>query len=162
MQCDSCGIGGLHDSWERDFDWFVEIDLPDGADIPAHLPPLAPPIGCTKCFGLEPSTAWAASQEERLSSPVQESHFGVHLSRCECGQRFATVFTERIDWAHGEDDQTWLVVYVSAGEQVKIEAEPASVAEIARDRRFLVRAFPSGGELFVRWRDSGFAIGPHD
>lgn len=161
MKCDGCGHGGLHDSWERDFDGFVEIERPDGAAVPARLAPL-PPIGCADCFGADAGKAWTASQERRRSTPVQEPHFSVHLTQCACGQRFATVFTERIDWANGEDDQTWLVVHVGEEETKRIEQAWEAVEEIARGRRFLVRSFPPGGALSAWWRDGGFAIGPHD
>ena len=162
MQCDGCGHGGLVDSWERDFDWFVQIELPEGAAVPARLAPLPPPVGCDHCFGKDADAAWTASQARRLSTPVQESHFSVHLTQCACGQRFATVFTERVDWANGEDDQTWLVVHVGEDEAKRIETAWEAVEEIARGRRFLLRTFPTAGALSAGWRDGGFAIGPHD
>ncbi|MCK6545523.1 hypothetical protein L6R52_06610 [Myxococcota bacterium] len=42
MHCNTCGEGGLCDSWERDFDWYVEIELPEGAPIPERVAPLPP------------------------------------------------------------------------------------------------------------------------
>lgn len=41
MTCPACGNAGLNDSWQVAEDWLVEIDLPDGAPIPATLPGLA-------------------------------------------------------------------------------------------------------------------------
>ncbi len=120
-------------------------------------------FGCGRCGGDDAAIAWTASQAERIASYVQESHFGVHVSRCRCGQHFVTVFTERIDWQGGEDDQTWLVLPVSAEELPRIEAEPhRSLPVLGADRRFLVRSFPTGGSVSCWWRQGGFAIGPHD
>ena len=124
-------------------------------------------FGCAQCFGDDPATAWAALQARRLQSLVQESHFGVHLTECRCGQRFAVVFTERIDWSGGEDDQDWLAVPVTTAEAARLaqateDQVSRAVTEVAQGRRFLVRIFPRDGTLELWWRESGFAIGPHD
>ena len=156
FECPACGVRYRREldetSFLKDYDDYVFT----------RLDPLPPAFGCARCGGGDAEAAWTASRAARLSSPVQESHFSVHLTRCACGQRFATVFTERVDWANGEDDQTWLAVPVSAEEQARIEAAPDVVADIGRDRRYLLRAFPTGGSLSVQWRDRGFAVGPHD
>ena len=41
MTCPACGNAGHNDSWEVAEDWLVDIDLPDGAPVPATLPGLA-------------------------------------------------------------------------------------------------------------------------
>ncbi|MFZ5439051.1 MAG: hypothetical protein ACOZQL_03535 [Myxococcota bacterium] len=128
---------------------------------------MSPSSGCSRCFGDDAATAWTASRTARLRALVEESHFSLQLTACPCGQRFVSVFTERIDWQGGEDDQTWLVVPVTAEESARLEtlAEgelARAVTECARGRRFLVRSFPTGGTLGVWWRDGGFLIGPHD
>jgi hypothetical protein len=72
--------------------------------------------GCAACWAEEADAAWAAHRgltaEARL---VDESHFDVALLRCPaCGQRFASVFTERIDWVNGEDPQFTVVLHFEA------------------------------------------------
>lgn len=124
-------------------------------------------FGCERCFGEDAALAWKASQATRLRTFDQESHFGLHLTACSCGQRFVTVFTERIDWVGGEDDQTWLVLPVRDEESDRLEASPSDavpglVTAMGQGRRFLVRSFPTGGALSAWWRESGFGIGPHD
>jgi len=130
--------------------------------------PLRPaPFGCLRCFGSDPAAAWTALRAEQVGVLIHESHFGVQLLACDCGQHFAQVFTERIDWHGGEDDQTWLALPIRAGEVAELTA--CGEAEVTRllgrfgqGRRFLLRTFPTGGELGVWWRQDGFEIGPHD
>lgn len=182
MHCPACGHGGLFDSWERDFDWMLEIELPAGAALPARLPPLTtgsgegeapepppaqPAFGCQRCAGADADAAWAAARQQRLQRLVEESHFGITLTQCDCGQRFAVVFTERIDWQDGEDDQTWLLLPVTADEAAALQAcgeadLGAKLTAIGSGRRFLVRSFPTGGGPGCWWRTDGFGIGPHD
>lgn len=124
-------------------------------------------FGCLRCFGEDAPTAWAATRTSRLRALVEESHFSLQLTACACGQRFVTVFTERVDWSGGEDDQTWLALPVALTEAQQLEgASPAELPALVRSfgpgRRFLVRSFPTGGELSVWWRADGFSIGPHD
>ena len=103
----------------------------------------------------------------RVRPLVQESHYGVQITACTCGQRFVMVFTERIDWQGGEDPQDWLVMPIDEAEAARLsacaEAElPRVLAELGRARRFLVRTFPTHGAIRAWWREGGFAIGPHD
>ncbi len=39
MTCPACGHEGLFDRWEVSRDWYVEVELPAGALLPAALPP---------------------------------------------------------------------------------------------------------------------------
>lgn len=163
MRCQACGFGELADPHEREDDWTQRVTLYKGDPMPAVVPVAARGLGCARCAGDDAELAWAASQTQRLSSFVQESHFGVHLSRCACGQAFLTVFTERIDWKGGEDDQTWLVLPIAPGEQADVARDPLVAAvSLGAQRRFLVRSFPTDGALSCAWRLGGFAIGPHD
>ncbi|MBK9386929.1 MAG: hypothetical protein IPN34_19110 [Planctomycetes bacterium] len=179
MQCTACGHGELVDVYERDEDWLVEIELPEGAGaIPPFLAPRAastpsasaPRVeldGCVACCGADAAAAWDALRSRRVATLVDESHFSVSLSRCACGQNFAQVFLERVDWVGGEDDQTWLVVALRDAEVEELRAAPKREVEsrlhaLAWGRRFLARFFPTQGEISVAWRESGFAIGPHD
>jgi hypothetical protein len=178
MQCHECGHGGLVDSWQRDFDWNLEIELPaDAKAVPSRVAPLAagegiyepaaPAFGCTRCFGDDASAAWEATQARRGQSLVQESHFGVRMTECSCGQAFVVVFTERIDFRGGEDEQDWLVVPLTredcAALTASSEAElPRLITELGRERRFLVRSHPSDAAMRAWWRNGGLTIGRHD
>jgi hypothetical protein len=151
MECKACGHGGLVDSWERDGDWGVSSEL----------------AGCARCGADDAAAAWEALHALRVRTFVQESHFSVQITACTCGQHHAVVFTERIDWHGGEDDQTWLAVPVAPAEvEALVAAGEDQVAvvlpRLVRDRRFLVRSFPTAGSLTAWWRMGGFAIGPHD
>lgn len=124
-------------------------------------------FGCPRCFGHEADLAWSAARTTRLRALVEDSHFSLQLTACACGQRFVTVFTERIDWEGGEDDQTWLVAPVTEQEAARLDATapgdlPRAVTDTCQARRFLVRAFPTQGSLRAWWREGGFVIGPHD
>ena len=124
-------------------------------------------FGCERCFGGDASAAWAAARARPIAALVEESHFSVRLTACTCGQRFVVVFTERIDWSGGEDDQTWLVLPLTAAEVELLTAcsdenLERSLFEVGRERRCLVHAFPTGGALSTWWREGGFAVGPHD
>ena len=188
MQCLSCHYGALVDSWERDFDWTVEIEVPaDAKGPPTRLPPLAegeglyesmrktrapkaapaPAFGCARCAGEDAAAAWEAMQSKRGPSLVQESHFSIRITECSCGQAFVVVFTERMDFNNGEDEQDWLAVPLTSEERSKLtaasEAElPGLVTKLGRERRFLVRSYPPGAGISAWWRTGGFMIGPHD
>jgi hypothetical protein len=135
-------------------------------------PGAAPPellglSGCASCCRADAAVAWTTLSSRRVANLLEESHFSISLSRCICGQHFAIVFLERIDWVGGEDDQTWLVVPLRDAEVRALRACEESALEgqlheLARGRRFLGRYFPTQGELRSVWRESGFAIGPHD
>lgn len=133
----------------------------------AARPGLEGLLGCASCLEAEAASAWQALSPRRLETLVDESHFSVSLARCTCGQHFAIVFLERVDWVGGEDDQTWLAVALRDGEVEALRASPESAVEnrlhtLAHGRRCLVRHFPTGGELTIAWRERAFAIGPHD
>jgi hypothetical protein len=125
-------------------------------------------IGCERCYGPDAAAAWEAIQANRGQSLVEESHFGIHLNACDCGQVFAVVFTERIDWQGGDDPQDWGALPLKAAEMPALVA--ASPSELGRmlttlgaQRRFLVRCFPADADKpAVWWRDGHFVIGPHD
>lgn len=183
MHCSGCGHGGLVDSWERDCDWRLEIDVSvDATALPSHVAPLAPgaglydPVpakaagpgfGCAHCAGDDGPAAWTALHAIRVRAVIAEQHFGVEGTQCACGQPFAVVFLERVDWQHGDDDQTWLALPLTVAEWATLDTcGPDDVArqltEMGRGRRFLVRARAASGSLDAWWRADGFAIGPHD
>jgi hypothetical protein len=155
MRCNSCGHGLLQDHYQIQDDWNVEIDLPAGAPLPSH-------VRCARCSSTDAATAWQAMCSRTVQSLVEESHFGIQIMACRCGQQFVKVFTERIDWKDGHDDQDWLVCAVSPLEVARLQScaedELAGVVtELGRGRRFLVH---SNSQSW--WRDQGFMIGPHD
>ena len=183
MHCSGCGHGGLVDSWERDCDWQLEIDLSvDAADLPSHVAPLAPgagiydpvPVkaaepgfGCAHCAGEDGPAAWNALHAVRVRTLIAEPHFGVEATQCACGQPFAVVFLERVGCQDRDDDQTWLALPLTADEwatlgECAVDQVPRQLEEFGRARRFLVRARTADGSLGAWWRTDGFAIGPHD
>lgn len=104
-----------------------------------------------------------------VAALVEESHFSIRVTACACGQEFAVVFTERIDWREGNDDQTWVSLPLTVGESAALRADAAgaegalrSLALAVIGRRFLVRAWTEGPSPTAWWRTSGFGIGPHD
>lgn len=126
-------------------------------------------FGCARCFGEDPAAAWESlSQAELVADLTEESHLDVSVVACgSCGQRFVKVFTERIDWVGGEDDQTWLLLPVLPAEVLQLQQCPvaelrAVVTRIGEGRRFVMHWYPTGGALGTAWRDGGFWIGPHD
>jgi hypothetical protein len=155
MQCSSCGRGALQDVWQIKFDWNVEIDLPAGAPLPSH-------VRCARCSSDDAATAWDAMCTRHVQSLVEESHFGIQIVACRCTQHFVKVFTERIDWKEGNDDQDWLVFPVSPAEVARLQACAENhlvslVGELGRGQRFLVHSNSNSW-----WRNEGFMIGPHD
>lgn len=221
MQCNGCKTGGLVDSWQRDSDWSLAIDIPINAtDVPAYVTPLAPgdgfyesmqaakanasatatpapkpaattppappatptpappatptpavagpptalALGCERCFGADARTAWEAINTSTEASLISDVHFAVDIMACACGQRFAVVFTERVNYRDGGDDLTWLALPISSDEHARVarcgKRSVASVlTEIGVDRRFLVRN-QAGGPVDAWWRSSGFSIDP--
>jgi hypothetical protein len=119
--------------------------------------------GCASCGGQDAMAAWASLHAQHMASPVREVHFGIDLKQCGCGQPWVVVFAERVDYRDGDDAQTWLAVPVTPDEaSVLTTCEPSrvpgGVAELGRDRRFLLR---SNFSPEIAWRDSGFSIPPH-
>ena len=126
-------------------------------------------FGCEQCCPLHAETAWEASRRFGLIRVLSdESHFGVSIFACPaCGQHFASVFTETIDWVDGEDPQYWSLLPLRAEESGRllatVEACDLQLLEtFGRNRRFLTRSYPKHSEPTISWRESGFHIGPHD
>lgn len=117
--------------------------------------------GCIHCLGATAPLAWAAIDGKATHTFIHEVHFTVHATRCQCGQPFIVVFTERVNFHDGEDTQVELAVSVSPDELAQVGAARHDVAgtltHLVQRRRFLAR----GTGLEPRWVDEGFAIGPH-
>jgi hypothetical protein len=147
LQCRACRHSGYADNYDDEWD--------------------ARGFGCPRCFGTDASAAWGAMRASREATVVQESHFSVHVTSCTCGQHYVEVFMERIDWRGGDDDQTWCMFPIRQDEYLRLaaSAEPdveRVVAELAGERRFLVRARDEQDVMAAWWREGGFMIGPHD
>src|SRR5689334_15312614 len=104
-------------------------------------------FGCKQCIPIEPTTATSLGLE-LVVHLVGESHFGVSIRRCAtCGQQFAWVFTETIDWDRGEDPQCTTVMPLTEGEAAGAiahgERSLADLAGIAVQRRFLCDDWPA-------------------
>lgn len=126
--------------------------------------------GCESCFGDDAAAVWKAHEAlERSARVVDDSHFGLSLRRCSaCGQRFAAVFCERIDWSGGNDPQDWLQIPIANDEADALVAAGADGGEavlrrLAPDRRYLARWFDRDADK----PEVGFVTGkilvpPHD
>ena len=121
--------------------------------------------GCPSCFPAEPTAMPALEHEASL---VDEVHFLVSLGRCAaCGQRFVSVFCERIDWVGGEDPQTRSVLPITGEEADRLLADGAALDRgyleaLGRDRDYLLSWWPSDGARDVRVHRGGPVIVPHD
>jgi hypothetical protein len=123
--------------------------------------------GCSKCWGTDASEAWDRHHAlDSVADIVEESHFSVRVIACaDCGQRFASVFCERIDWQGGNDPQDWLLVPITVEEsEAMIAAGENGVEGVLRrlegERRFLLRYFAD--EIHVGFRDGTIIVPPHD
>lgn len=97
---------------------------------------------------------------------LDESHLVVRLAACACGQRFAFVSCEVVDWSGGEDAQERLGIPIDAQEARALsEAGPGVETALPRvlgPRRFVVRRWPTGGELTTTWDEGPIRVPPHD
>lgn len=124
------------------------------------------PTGCTACWPAAAAEAWEARDTRDFETRVvDESHYGVTVQRCAtCGQRFVSIFTERIDWVNGDDPQEWREMPVTDAEAAAVVAaglQPeAAIEALAPERRSLLHWAP-GGDDSTRWV-SGLTVGPHD
>lgn len=164
LECTTCGFVELANETQQ-AEWTVSVSLYPGDEVPVNIPPPPVRLGCERCAGDDEAQAWQATQAARTGTFVQESHFSVHRSQCSCGQAFITVFTERVDWKDGEDDQRWLVLAVTNDELARLKADDAlsaTIEQLGQRRRFLERAFPTGKDITLTWRAGALRIGPHD
>ena len=131
--------------------------------------------GCPRCLETDPAKAWAwlSARARPRRGLLHEPHFGLSVTTCSaCGQRFARVFTERIDWRGGEDPQRTDLIPLRA-EEVQALADDvtraggrgvaALLARVTSDgRRRLVWDWPSGQGAHIVWMTSAFRIPRHD
>lgn len=123
--------------------------------------------GCPACVPPKAPTRSESLGLELVSRLVEESHYIVSVCACpSCGQDFVRVFTERIDWAGGEDPQRVTVLpitreeaqaLISAGEQL----DEAELSRMGFERRFLEFDWPSDESMRSRYT-TGHLVGYHD
>src|SRR5688500_15997153 len=88
-------------------------------------------FGCTRCWPASADDAWAARKTTPCEAElIDESHLHVMILACPaCEQRFASVFTETVDWVDGEDPQYWVVLPITAAEAADLAERRASLTE---------------------------------
>jgi hypothetical protein len=126
-------------------------------------------LGCAACTRNSPEQTWTARASlAPVDTLVDESHYHVMLLECPaCGDRCVSIFTETIDWAHGDDPQHWELMPLTWDEaEYLIGQQPDQVGSIletiGKTRRHLERDHPSSGAARLSWRAGNLFIGPHD
>jgi hypothetical protein len=125
------------------------------------------------CVSEDAAEARAAQRRaEHTRVLIDESHVRISVRRCaECGRRFLACFCEYVDWADGDDPQTWVAAEVSEAEAAALESmgpEPseeevlALVPGVGGVRRVLIDERPKGGGGGVRWEVRGMWVPGHD
>lgn len=123
--------------------------------------------GCPACIPQNAPTRSDSLGLDPVSRLVDESHYIVTICACpNCGQQFVRIFTERIDWAGGEDPQRTTILPITHEEaQAMIAAgEHLDEAELSRmglERRFLEFDWPSDESMRSRYT-TGYLVAPHD
>ena len=125
-------------------------------------------FGCEACWPAGAEAAWEARDGlTHLEELIDESHFHVMLLACpHCAQRFVSVFTETIDWADGEDPQSWQLLPVTEAEAGSLIHQQDALCEsilnaLGPGRRCLQCDHPKAAPEQVLWR-LGLCVGAHD
>ena len=138
---------------------------PEPPPPPSPQPPSgALAVGCSRCFGDDAASAWEALRASGHQSLVSEDRWSVEISSCSCGQSFAVVFTERVDYRGDGDDLTWLALPITRDERAKLARcskpdVPGVLQGFGGSRRFLVRN-QVGRAVDTWWRTDGFGLDP--
>jgi len=128
--------------------------------------------GPCACAGDDPAAALAAMRAgPAVAELIDDLHLIVRLARCRCGRPYVSVFTERIDWASGDDPQRWEFFPLEEEEAARLLARAAEggvdeayLLEFGAGlrRRLLVRDWPGGaGEPVLGWREGPLTIAAH-
>jgi hypothetical protein len=124
--------------------------------------------GCEHCWPSSADAAWKARGGlTHAAELIDESHYHVMMLACpHCGQRFLSVFTEKIDWSGGDDAQYWTVVPVTESEAAELARRGPELTEIeinslGPDRKSLLRNCPTGEGPYEFW-SKGTTVSPHD
>ncbi|WP_328450005.1 MULTISPECIES: hypothetical protein [unclassified Amycolatopsis] len=123
-------------------------------------------FGCARCYGKDALTAMAfcTTRLRETHRLVQQSHFGVSLRECpECGQAFASIFTEFVDWTGGEDAQFFDIVPLTGTEVISLAAQGSGVdlvtlGALGSRRRRLSSAWPTGGAKTISWKSEPLSV----
>ena len=121
---------------------------------------------CDRCIPDDAETAWRTRGDLTATATVcREPHFAVALVACSaCGQSFASVFSERIDWRDGNDPQSTLLIPVSAVEARAVESAGDDVERVLHRlgaRRHLDAYFGAGPKHDVTWSEATPRFMPH-
>ncbi|WP_370967590.1 hypothetical protein [Amycolatopsis sp. cg9] len=123
-------------------------------------------FGCARCSGADALTALAfcTTRLRETHRLVERSHFGISLRECpECGQAFAAIFTEFVDWKGGEDAQYFDFVPLTATEVTSLAAQGsrvdlAELGALGSVRRRLSSSWPTGEEKRIGWRTDSLSV----
>ena len=125
-------------------------------------------FGCDECLPDGADEAWKAfGKLETDARLIDEIHFIVLVRSClACGQRFVSVFTETIDWVHGEDPGFRTVLPITAQEALVLRTADSQVVEsllygLDSNRQSLCRDWPKDAEAKNFW-GRGIKPHPHD
>ena len=123
-------------------------------------------FGCARCSGEDALTALAfcTTRLRETHRLVEQSHFGISLRVCpECGQAFAAIFTEFVDWTGGEDAQYFDFVPLKPAEVTSLAAQGSDVdlvrlGALGSLRRRLSSSWPTGGTKQISWRTDSLSV----
>jgi hypothetical protein len=123
-------------------------------------------FGCARCYGKDALTAMAfcTTRLRETHRLVERSHFGVSLRECpECGQAFASIFTEFVDGTGGEDAQYFDIVPLTGTEVTSLAAQGSRVdlvelGALGSVRRRLSSAWPTGKTKTIAWRRDPLSV----
>ena len=117
-----------------------------------------PRVGCDSCRPPEPNAAWEARRRlTQLADLIDESHLHIQLLSCPaCGQDFASVFSESVDWVDGDDPQYWCLLPLSHQTLAALRGPSAddllgTLASAAAAHPVLHRDAPKGAPTRVFW-----------
>jgi hypothetical protein len=122
-------------------------------------------FGCRKCWPNRAGAVWKSRHLlEKEIDLIDESHFHVMILACRsCGQRFVSVFTEKIDWDGGDGAQSWSLMPITVEEQANFSAtlSEAELERLGPGRRCLEHDHPTGERARTNWT-FGLFVGRHD
>ena len=125
-------------------------------------------FGCIECLPDGADEAWKAFGKSEIDARlIDDSHFIVLLRSClSCGQRFVSVFTETIDWEHGEDPSFRTMLPITEQEALMLRTADGQIVEsllygLDSNRQSLCRDWPKDAEARNFW-SRGIKPHPHD
>jgi hypothetical protein len=126
-------------------------------------------FGCNSCWPSSAEGAWDARDRLKLEEDlVDESHYHVMILKClACGQRFISLFAEKVDWADGEDPQYWTTMPLTPRESADLCCRRGSLSEreltsLAPERQSLRRDYLKGADKPNLFWATGISFPAHD